>query len=81
MGRGGGPARGFVMTDTAVKPAEARLSNALRRLGDARHRQTKGAETDMLGLTPPRHTPTLPTPDVGVATSVQALRAPGGPVC
>jgi hypothetical protein len=25
-----------------------------------RHRQTKGAETDMLGLTPPRHTPTLP---------------------
>ena len=23
-----------------------------------RHRQTKGAETDMLGLTPPRHTPT-----------------------
>jgi hypothetical protein len=29
-----------------------------------RHRQTKGAETDMLGLTPPRHTPTLPTPAV-----------------
>ena len=25
-----------------------------------RHRQTKGAETDMLGLTPPRHIPTLP---------------------
>ncbi len=29
-----------------------------------RHRQTKGAGTDMLGLTPPRHTPTLPTPAV-----------------
>jgi len=24
-----------------------------------RHRQTKEAETDMLGLTPPRHIPTL----------------------
>ena len=33
-----------------------------------RHRQTKGAETDMLGLKPPRHTPTLPTPAV-VATA------------
>src|SRR5271170_3549597 len=29
-----------------------------------RHRQTKGAETDMLSLTSPRHTPTLPTPVV-----------------
>jgi hypothetical protein len=26
-----------------------------------RHRQTKGAATDMFGLQPPRHTPTLPT--------------------
>ena len=26
-----------------------------------RHRQTKGAETDMPGLPPPRHFPTLPT--------------------
>ncbi len=25
-----------------------------------RHRQTKGAETDMPDLTPPRHFPTLP---------------------
>ena len=25
-----------------------------------RHRQTKGAETDMPGLPPPRHFPTLP---------------------
>src|SRR5260370_27160916 len=25
-----------------------------------RHRQTKGAATDMLGLKPPRHIPTLP---------------------
>ena len=29
-----------------------------------RHRQTKGAETDMLSLTPPRHVSTLPTPAV-----------------
>jgi hypothetical protein len=28
-----------------------------------RHRQTKGAETDMLGLTSPRHIPTLPIPE------------------
>jgi hypothetical protein len=26
-----------------------------------RHRQTKGAATDMVDLTPPRHIPTLPT--------------------
>ena len=30
-----------------------------------RHRQTKGAETDMLDLTPPRHTSTLPSPAGG----------------
>ena len=29
-----------------------------------RHRQTKGAATDMLSLTPPRHTPTLRIPVV-----------------
>src|SRR6516165_3308578 len=29
-----------------------------------RHRQTKGAATDMLDLKQPRHTPTLPTPAV-----------------
>jgi len=28
-----------------------------------RHRQTKGAETDMPSLPPPRHIPTLPTSD------------------
>src|ERR1700730_13851773 len=27
-----------------------------------RHRQTKGAATDMVDLTPPRHIPTLPEP-------------------
>ena len=32
-----------------------------------RHRQTKGAETDMLDLTPPRHVSTLPTPAVRFA--------------
>ena len=31
-----------------------------------RHRQTKGAETDMPSLPPPRHIPTLPTSDLGV---------------
>src|SRR5258708_18520586 len=29
-------------------------------VGPLRHRQTKGAETDMPGLPPPRHFPTLP---------------------
>ena len=29
-----------------------------------RHRQTKGAATDMFYLTPPRHISTLPNPDV-----------------
>ena len=29
-----------------------------------RHRQTKGAETDMPGLPPPRHIPTLPRADL-----------------
>ena len=28
-----------------------------------RHRQTKGAATDMVDLTPPRHIPTLPRAD------------------
>jgi hypothetical protein len=28
-----------------------------------RHRQTKGAATDMVDLTPPRHIPTLPNSD------------------
>ena len=31
-------------------------------VGPLRHRQTKGAETDMPGLPPPRHIPTLPDP-------------------
>ena len=33
----------------------------------SRLRQTKGAETDMLGLTSPRHTSTLPILAVGFA--------------
>ena len=32
-----------------------------------RHRQTKGAATDMVDLTPPRHIPTLP--DSAVASN------------
>src|SRR6266851_5561096 len=34
-----------------------------------RHRQTKGAETDMPGLSPPRHIPTLPRTAVCCAGS------------
>jgi hypothetical protein len=33
-----------------------------------RHRQTKGAATDMVDLTPPRHIPTLPIKDVQIET-------------
>jgi hypothetical protein len=38
-----------------------------------RHRQTKGAATDMFDLQPPRHTSTLPRADLGVGyqTAVQ----------
>ena len=32
-----------------------------------RHRQTKGAATDMFYLTPPRHISTLPNPEVELA--------------
>jgi hypothetical protein len=38
-----------------------------------RHRQTKGAETDMPDLPPPRHFPTLPTGDLG-ASSLQNIK-------
>src|SRR5258708_38443633 len=39
-----------------------------------RHRQTKGAATDMFYLTPPRHISTLPNPDflLGGRTSASA---------
>jgi len=36
-----------------------------------RHRQTKGAETDMPSLPPPRHIPTLPEPTPGMGTKHQ----------
>jgi hypothetical protein len=36
-----------------------------------RHRQTKGAATDMVDLTPPRHIPTLPK---AVACFPQSVR-------
>jgi cold shock CspA family protein len=39
-----------------------------------RHRQTKGAATDMLGLPPPRHFPTLPG-----SPTTQRFEAPAGP--
>jgi hypothetical protein len=51
-------------------------------LEPVRHRQTKGAATDMFVLPPPRHTPTLPveTPvfmPIGIAGSVKAMTAEG----
>src|SRR6266850_3645376 len=45
-------------------------------LEPVRHRQTKGAATDMFGLPPPRHTPTLP-PDPQRAVVLRAVRARG----
>src|SRR6266849_10751733 len=45
-----------------------------------RHRQTKGAETDMPGLPPPRHIPTLPTSDLGMRRQVKSTKgAAAGP--
>jgi len=44
-----------------------------------RHRQTNGAATDMVDLTPPRHFPTLPlrgTAFAGRRRPVQAVGAP-----
>jgi hypothetical protein len=39
----------------------AKLLHLGARVEPVRHRQTKGAATDMFGLPPLRHTPTLPT--------------------
>ena len=53
-----------------------------------RHRQTKGAATDMPGLPPPRHIPTLPTTDdpsahgddrVGSESDLGTVCCPAGP--
>src|ERR1700724_4405319 len=41
-----------------------------------RHRQTKGAATDMVDLRPPRHIPTLP-PNPERAVVLRAVRARG----
>ena len=41
-----------------------------------RHRQTKGAATDMVDLRPPRHIPTLPAPAKGRFAAVTAVRGP-----
>jgi len=38
-----------------------------------RHRQTKGAATDMVDLTPPRHIPTLPSRPVPAAKPERPL--------
>ena len=43
-----------------------------------RHRQTKGAETDMLSLTPPRHVSTLPTPAVRSSAANFRFRSDSG---
>ena len=39
-----------------------------------RHRQTKGAATDMVDLTPPRHIPTLPRAAVVARSMVGPVR-------
>src|ERR1700732_4980673 len=39
-----------------------------------RHRQTKGAATDMVDLRPPRHIPTLPTPAVPCSPAIGGNR-------
>src|SRR5712671_5795952 len=39
-----------------------------------RHRQTKGAATDMVDLTPPRHIPTLPRAAVVARLMVRPVR-------
>jgi len=39
-----------------------------------RHRQTKGAETDMPSLPPPRHIPTLPTLSFGAELICRAVK-------
>ena len=45
-----------------------------------RHRQTKGAETDMLSLTPPRHTSNyLRTPDGWEPTETEITDREGAP--
>src|SRR6516164_11794200 len=50
-----------------------------------RHRQTKGAETDMPSLPPPRHIPTLPRADpesgAGAALSELSLILAPSPDC
>src|SRR5438874_3997086 len=48
-------------------------------VGPLRHRQTKGAETDMPGLPPPRHIPTLPdysSRSVGASAGLAKLTVP-----
>jgi hypothetical protein len=47
-----------------------------------RHRQTKGAETDMPGLPPPRHIPTLPRQHLwaGVRLWLQRGNPPHSPI-
>ena len=70
----------------SLTPKETASWTSTNRTG-LRHRQTKGAETDMLSLTSPRHTPTLPTPAVdGQRSTAGFLLQVGndcssGPVC
>ena len=45
-----------------------------------RHRQTKGAATDMFGLQPPRHTPTLPSADLAGGIRNRVGREPDQPI-
>src|SRR5271166_3332301 len=58
-----------------------RMSGSMRGCGNGatakplRHRQTKGAATDMLNLKPPRHTPTLRIAVVHCVADVRLVSA------
>src|SRR5438445_784198 len=45
-------------------------------VGPLRHRQTKEAETDMPGLPPPRHIPTLPIADFQILSQALSMVYP-----
>jgi len=44
-----------------------------------RHRQTKGAETDMPSLPPPRHIPTLPRADLRRRRQILTIKSEAMP--
>jgi multidrug efflux pump subunit AcrB len=58
-----GAAALFVFLVLVAQYESWKLPLAIVLFEPVRHRQTKGAATDMFGLQPPRHTPTLPLAD------------------